>query len=179
MENWPQNGRFCIFDLNCIQILPFLHFKSSFGPPMPFEVNFWYWFVCTTTFSVHLWIYSVSNGKLASKWAILYFHPPICLKFAPFFTIKRSSNQNMAYKICGCYFFVYSPTQAIYLWSYRTSHAKLGLNLTIIVFFCYYDPSVRGNSTPWNIVLKHYFCTIIFRRSQSIYLGNTLGFRCN
>ena len=25
MENWPQNWRFCIVDLNFTQILPFLH----------------------------------------------------------------------------------------------------------------------------------------------------------
>ena len=52
-----------ILQKNC----PSCMIKSSYGPPMPFKVYVWYCFVCTTTFSVHLWIYSVSNGKLASK----------------------------------------------------------------------------------------------------------------
>ena len=34
-------------------------------------------------FSVHLWIYSVSNGKLASKLAILYFWPHCLPLFLP------------------------------------------------------------------------------------------------
>ena len=40
MENWPQNCRFCIFDLNFTKILPFLH-----GPHIPFKVYFWYYIV--------------------------------------------------------------------------------------------------------------------------------------
>ena len=45
----------------------------------------------------------------------------------------------IAVKICGCYCFVYPPSQRIHLQSYGTSNAKLGLKLTIIVFFCDYD----------------------------------------
>ena len=49
---------------------PFCMFESSYDPPIPFKVYVWYFFVCTTIFSIHLWICIVPNGKLASKLAI-------------------------------------------------------------------------------------------------------------
>ena len=105
--------------------LTILYFWPSFCPSscdisMHWNVHFWYCFVCPTTFSIHLWSYSVPNGKLVLKLAIFYFDPPLCLVLVPFCTVKRSSNLNIAYKICGCHCSVYPPTQTIYLWSYST-----------------------------------------------------------
>ena len=59
----------------CPKFRPFCIFKSSYDPPMPYKIHFWYCFVCTTIFSVHLWTYSVSDGKLASKSTVLYPWP--------------------------------------------------------------------------------------------------------
>ena len=42
------------------------------------KVYIWCCIVCVTICSVHLWIYSVRNGKLSSKLKILYFWPPCC-----------------------------------------------------------------------------------------------------
>ena len=63
---------------------PFCNFKSVYNLSMPCKLCIWYCFVCETIFSVHLWIYSVPNGKLASKLKILYFLPLFCPKFCPF-----------------------------------------------------------------------------------------------
>ena len=35
---------------------------------IPCIVQFWYWFAFTTIFSVHLWSYSIPNGKWPQNW---------------------------------------------------------------------------------------------------------------
>ena len=62
--------------------LSFCIFRGCYGTSKPFKLYFWYCFVCTTTFSAHLWIYTLSNEKLASKLAILSFLPYFYTNFA-------------------------------------------------------------------------------------------------
>ena len=68
----------------CPNLGHFYSFHSSYDLHMPCKVHFWYCFICTTTFSVHLWIYSVPNGKLASKLSISVFWPSFCPNLGPF-----------------------------------------------------------------------------------------------
>ena len=67
MENWPQNWRFCIFDLNFTQFLHFLHVWERLRPTFTLQSLLSVLHCLHNHFSAHLCIYSVSNGKLASK----------------------------------------------------------------------------------------------------------------
>ena len=91
MENWPQNLRFCIFDLHFAQFLGFLQLSELLQPTMLWKVHFLQCLVGITIFSVHLWIYRIPNGKLASKLTILYFLPPFSPKFSLFATSRAST----------------------------------------------------------------------------------------
>ena len=62
-----------VFLLHFAQNWPFCKFQSFYYMSIFCKVDFWYCFVCTTTFQVHLWIYSVPNGRSVSKLQILYF----------------------------------------------------------------------------------------------------------
>ena len=71
----------------CPKCVRFSNSHSLYNLSMPCKVHFLYCFVCEIICSVHLWIYSVPNGKLASKLKILYFWPPFWTNlalFAPF-----------------------------------------------------------------------------------------------
>ena len=67
----------------CPKFGPFCNFQTLYNLFMPCKVHFWYCFVCATTFSVLLWIYSIPNGKLTLKLKILYFWPLFCPKIWP------------------------------------------------------------------------------------------------
>ena len=67
MENCSQNCPFCTFDLLFAQLLsPFCMVESSYDPLMPFTVQFWHCFVCTTIFSA---IYGFTVFQM-EKWPL-------------------------------------------------------------------------------------------------------------
>ncbi len=57
--------------LFCPQFGPFCNFQSLYNLSTHRKVQFWYCVLCATIFPAHLGIYSVPNGKLASKFNIL------------------------------------------------------------------------------------------------------------
>ena len=72
--------KFCSF---CI-------FRGSCDTTKHLRLYFWHCFVCTTTLSAHIWIYNLSNGKLASKFTNLYILTTNLPKFRSFW-ISRGS----------------------------------------------------------------------------------------
>ena len=97
-------------------LTPILHQFGSFCTffslhilVMPCRVQFWYCFICTTIFLVHLWIYSVPIGKLALKLTILYFSPPFCPTFGPFATSRASTTYLRVPKCIFCIFSFVQP----------------------------------------------------------------------
>ncbi len=105
---------------------------------MPCKLRIWYCFVCETIFSVHLWIYSVPNGTLASKLKILYFLPPFCPKFCPFCTFLSFHILFMAYTVQFWYCFICTTILSVHLWIYSVSIGKLALKLTILYFYLHF-----------------------------------------
>ena len=69
MKNWPHNWRFLYFYLNFTQILPLLRILESLRPTCVLQSTFLVLHYSRNRFSVHLWIYSVSNGKFKRKMA--------------------------------------------------------------------------------------------------------------
>ena len=65
----------CFWSSLCSNFGHICSFHSFYDPPMPYKVYFWHWLVCTTICSVHLWSYSVPNGKFASNLTIFDFLP--------------------------------------------------------------------------------------------------------
>ena len=114
-------------------------FDSAYNGPMPYKVHFWYCIVCTTIFSVHLWIYSVPNGKLASKLTILYFLPPFCPIFGPFCNFQSLYNLSMPCKVHNWNCLVYETIFSVHLWIYSVPNGTLASKLKILYFlppFC-------------------------------------------
>ena len=116
----------------CPKFGPFCNFKSLYNLSMPSKVHIWHCFVCETIFSVHLWIYSVPNGTLASKLKILYFLPPFCPKFCPFCTSWSFHILFMAYTVEFWYCFICTTILSVHLWIYSVPIEKLALKLTIL-----------------------------------------------
>ena len=96
---------------------PFCKFRSLYNLFMHCKVYIWCCIVCVTIFSVHLWIYSVPNGKLSSKLKILYFWPPFCTiwpKMLPFLQlplslIPRYPSQSTLFALFHLYNHFYCP----------------------------------------------------------------------
>lgn len=73
MSTWHQNLRVCILDLHFAQnVALFTAFRDSITY-LCHEKYILVLFSLWNHFSVHLWVYSVPNGKLAPKFTILYF----------------------------------------------------------------------------------------------------------
>ena len=62
-------------------IWPFLKFSEPLQPIYALQSAFFALFRLYNHFSLHLWIYSVLNDKLASKLKILYSGPLFCTQF--------------------------------------------------------------------------------------------------
>ena len=115
MENWHQNWRFCILYLA--------------------KVHFWYWFVCSTSSSAQLWIYSVSNGKLASILSSLYFLPSFCPNFYHFCRFQSIYNLSMSCKVHSWHCFVFTTICSVHLWSYSAPNGNVASKFMILYFW--------------------------------------------
>ena len=101
LENWPQNLRFCFFDLHFSQILsPFAAFTAPTS--MPCKVHFWYCFACTTIFSLDLWTCSVPSRRLASNWWFLYLWPTFCQNLGTLRSFQSSYDLSIPCKVHFC-----------------------------------------------------------------------------
>ncbi len=104
IANWSPNCRFCILDLYCgNNVSLFATFRASISYLYLAQCNFWCWFIWITICVIHLWIYSVSIGKLALKLTILHFLPPFCPKFGPFCNFKCLYNLSRHCKLLTWY----------------------------------------------------------------------------
>ena len=88
MEIGLKIGDFVFLTLILHTFCLFCMMESTYDQPMPFKVHFLVFNCLHNRFSVHLWIYSVSNGKLASKSSILYFWPKFYQHFAVFASMR-------------------------------------------------------------------------------------------
>ena len=117
-----------------IFILPeighFFSFQSSYDLSMPWKLHCWHCFVCTTTFSVHLWSYRVPNGQLASKLTILYLWPSFLSILI--WSVNYSTDEVLLQGICQ------TPSPTRFFWNVNlTDSKKKNIEEKIQVgFFC-------------------------------------------
>ena len=90
-------------------------FESSYWPPTPYKVHFWYIFICKTIFRSIYGVYNVPNVKLASKFMIMYLLLSFCQNFAPFADVRvRTIRLHLSKYIFGIVLFAEPFFQSIY-----------------------------------------------------------------
>lgn len=131
MANWPKILRFCILDVYFAKKKRFWSIQSHYNIHRPRKVQFWYCLLCTTIFSVHLWIYSVPNHKLALKLNILYFWPSFYPKFSPFCNFCCPYNLSTYLIVHLWHCFVCTTICSVHLCIYSAPNGPFGLSISL------------------------------------------------
>ena len=126
------------------------------------KVQFWYCFGWITIFSVHFWIYSVPNRKLASKLTILYFSRFVCPNYGPFCRFESSYDPLMPCKVHVWYCFVCTSIFSVHLRIYSVSNGKLASKLTILYFWPSFCPNSGSFWWLWELLRPTYALQSIF-----------------